>query len=822
MKKILLLTTILVVSLFSATFNVSTTPELRTALSTAATNGEDDTIILADGTYYIDSYISLNNIDTTLTIKGESTTANVVLNGINNILIGMFKIYDNNSYIIFENITFEQLIKNEVFNISNSKLKFNNCDFINNDTYYGVFTINTSTLEINNSLFNNNTSKYGASSILAPDTNLIIRNTTFSNNTGNVSEGSLKQTGVIASSSADDSIKKYIINSKFYKNIVLGNNSDNSNDISASQLYVINSIFDGLNTNNFSSIKTSGGSNNLIINSYFQNYYSDIYDTTYTNKNYLINNIFLDDIYSENLVAYNNLLEGQIKQGAFSSLSESNNIYSSSITFDEEYKTTSYDTILSKGYDINTLPSNFLQDQILMDSLNYDYSGNQRILGNIDIGPFEYQIDDSPEISSFVVSGVNKIYNYIQINATITAKLNRTINELYFDYGDGEFVQVPEINLTYKFTTSGNYILRIKAVDSEGVETIQGLSLTIEDFTTTETISYITSNPSEFNLVSQTQSDTLVSLAQTAYYNTGIATGKQYVQDNLAEFNLVTTTTRDADVQAATTAGITTGQANVTSNPSNFGLVTLEDKNSAVTTATNTGIATGKQYVQDNLTEFNLVTTTTRDADVQSATTAGITTGQANVTSNPSNFGLVTLEDKNSAVTTATNTGIATGKQYVQDNLTEFNLVTTTTRDADVQAATTAGITTGQANVTSNPSNFGLVTLEDKNSAVTTALEQGKQLVISNPSNFGLELKKPLTKASIDALSSGWHNISNPSEITDLTIFDSASIVWIFNNSSNSWEAYSSNSTYKNKIQNSTDTTLATKVNSGVGIWILK
>ncbi len=35
----------------SATFNVSTTPELRTALETAATNGEDDTITLADGTY---------------------------------------------------------------------------------------------------------------------------------------------------------------------------------------------------------------------------------------------------------------------------------------------------------------------------------------------------------------------------------------------------------------------------------------------------------------------------------------------------------------------------------------------------------------------------------------------------------------------------------------------------------------------------------------------------------------------------------------------------------------------------------------------------
>ena len=35
----------------AATFNVSTTPELRQALVDAAQNGQEDTIILADGTY---------------------------------------------------------------------------------------------------------------------------------------------------------------------------------------------------------------------------------------------------------------------------------------------------------------------------------------------------------------------------------------------------------------------------------------------------------------------------------------------------------------------------------------------------------------------------------------------------------------------------------------------------------------------------------------------------------------------------------------------------------------------------------------------------
>ena len=38
-------------SVFAQTFNVSTTQELRQALLDAATNGQTDTIILADGTY---------------------------------------------------------------------------------------------------------------------------------------------------------------------------------------------------------------------------------------------------------------------------------------------------------------------------------------------------------------------------------------------------------------------------------------------------------------------------------------------------------------------------------------------------------------------------------------------------------------------------------------------------------------------------------------------------------------------------------------------------------------------------------------------------
>ncbi|MEA1920741.1 MAG: hypothetical protein U9N52_12940, partial [Campylobacterota bacterium] len=84
MKKLIILT-VMMGSLFGATFNVSTTPELRQALLDAAQNGQDDTIVLADGTYKTTddgqgTFIFLDNEDYNLTLKGSSAE-NVILSG---------------------------------------------------------------------------------------------------------------------------------------------------------------------------------------------------------------------------------------------------------------------------------------------------------------------------------------------------------------------------------------------------------------------------------------------------------------------------------------------------------------------------------------------------------------------------------------------------------------------------------------------------------------------------------------------------------------------------------------------------------------------
>lgn len=85
MKSSLIILLITLSSIHAATFNVSTTAELRQALSDAASNSEDDTIILADGTYKTTDdgqgtfeYFARNA--NSLTLEGSSSN-NVIING---------------------------------------------------------------------------------------------------------------------------------------------------------------------------------------------------------------------------------------------------------------------------------------------------------------------------------------------------------------------------------------------------------------------------------------------------------------------------------------------------------------------------------------------------------------------------------------------------------------------------------------------------------------------------------------------------------------------------------------------------------------------
>lgn len=176
--------------------------------------------------------------------------------------------------------------------------------------------------------------------------------------------------------------------------------------------------------------------------------------------------------------------------------------------------------------------------------------------------------------------------------------------------------------------------------------------------------------------------------------------------------------------------------------------------------------------------------------------------------------------------------GVTVGENNVVLDPALYNLVPQTaynTALADMNiTATTASIATGeiigQNMVISSPSSYGLVLISDLNSSVSEALTSGKQYVQDNLGAFGLVTKSniELIASNISALSTGWTLVSTPFAITDMSMFESASVVWVYNNATALWSAYSSSAATRQKIADNASVSLLTTIPAGSGIWIQK
>ena len=243
MKKIVTLLTLTTLALYGQIFNVSTTPELRTALETAATNGEDDTVILADGTYKTTddgqgTFIYLSNEDNNLTLKGSSS-ANVILSGDN-----VEQIFNHNST---EN-SLLQLEKLSFVNGNNTAISSNgggvytdyrmevlDCNFTNNSAYNGGGFYSSSKTIVNISTFNSNSASYSGGGFYAGAATVTIKDSTFSSNSASRGGGFYTfatATGVVDSTFINNSALDgggfyagpvYITNSSFTSNIASSN-----------------------------------------------------------------------------------------------------------------------------------------------------------------------------------------------------------------------------------------------------------------------------------------------------------------------------------------------------------------------------------------------------------------------------------------------------------------------------------------------------------------------------------------------------------------------------------------------------------------------
>ena len=190
MNKILTLLTVTSLALNAQTFNVTTTPEFRTALQNAAMNGEDDTIVFSDGTYKTTDdaggrFEYLDNEVYDLTLIGSSRE-NVILSG-----DGVDQIFRHQS-ITGADLKVEKLSfidGGSTFYVSGGAVYSDlatvnviDCNFTNNHTSHrgGAIYI-TRDINILNTIFNNNSANEGGGFFTYGK--VTVDNSIFSNNT---------------------------------------------------------------------------------------------------------------------------------------------------------------------------------------------------------------------------------------------------------------------------------------------------------------------------------------------------------------------------------------------------------------------------------------------------------------------------------------------------------------------------------------------------------------------------------------------------------------------------------------------------------------
>jgi hypothetical protein len=544
MKKYLLLMLIASSNLQAAIFNVSTTPELRGALDTAATNGEDDTIILADGTYKTTddgegTFIYLSNESNTLTLQGSSAD-NAAMSGDNTHRVfhhqsssseGMLNgltlkklsfadgTTDTNSYgagvftahnVVVLGCNFENNhgIWGGGLRVLGGETSITDSQFLNNSAngqwgHGGGVSTQSGMVTVTNSKFINNSSSDRGAGIAqnASGTGyyLLVEGTTFKDNASYLRGGAI-----------DSSAPSIIKNSIF-----TGNSSPEGGAVNSSKTTVLNSIF----LSNTNTLYVTSNIMTYVVNSIFDG------DITYSiggsgSALLSVNNSFLD-LSSLSLVAF-----------------EENNIYSEvNLGFVDaengDYRLTDSSDLVNAGtIDVEGI-----------DFPETDMDGNYRISGaTIDIGPYEYPLT-APTVTSLNYSGKLKEQVELTFIVNYTLSEGRSIKSIEYDYLDNGVYTSSD---TSTYNTSGTYTVTVKVTDDSGEFSTSGLDIVIDELPWNEMTyeqklvkaifpEYYDSLLVQIDL----EKSNSVAVAVTSATNTGVATGKQYVQDNLTEFNLI-------------------------------------------------------------------------------------------------------------------------------------------------------------------------------------------------------------------------------------------------------------------------------------------
>jgi len=166
-------------SVIAATFNVSNTSELRQALLDAAQNGQEDTIVLANGTYATTdggggTFTFLDNQNYDLTLQGSSRT-NTILSGNNSHQVINFNIIGSTKTIHLSNLSVINGTSSGAGGgiFSEETLEIQNCEISNNHaaTDGGGF-FSSSTITVTDSTITGNSANTGGGFYTTATTNI--------------------------------------------------------------------------------------------------------------------------------------------------------------------------------------------------------------------------------------------------------------------------------------------------------------------------------------------------------------------------------------------------------------------------------------------------------------------------------------------------------------------------------------------------------------------------------------------------------------------------------------------------------------------------
>ena len=746
MKRYLLL--LLAASSFTqaATFNVSTTPELRNALTTAATNGEDDIIIIADGTYKTTdddegTFIYFSNESNALTLIGSSSE-NVILSG-------------NSTHQVFShNSTEDAPLKLEKLSVldgnasesgggvyTDYSIDVIDCDFSNNTTtiFGGGFYVDsgndfesTSVTKVTNSTFTDNTAQGSGGFYTFSTLETSVVNSTFTNNT-------------VSSDNAGFYARVVrVVNTVFKNNQATfgGGGFGSRNAIVENSTFLSNSAVSG---DTASRNGSSGGFYSFytahVKTSRFENNIADTYNNQHTSISEAAGGFVTKQAIVENVTFKNNSSSCEKESngrlscaGAFiasQDVSVKNSIFTGNIVSVNSVDIISIGAVVSSTLDISNSLFNLNSSGV------YIESGEDNIISN------SIFIDNN---NSDINGGLDVIILNMNNNYIDTSNVSVSNFESNNIFG---------VNLGFVDEVNGDYSLtEFSELIDAGTTNIAGLDLPIIDINGNNRIvgGGIDIGPYEFS----TTRPTIHSFTYS-----GIAK-----EQSELSFSTDYTLADGRDVNDISYDFM---------NDGNYTALNIYTYNTA-------GTYTIGVKVTDNEGEFSTTTTSVTIAELPFSE---MTYEQKLIKAiAPEYYESLLVE-----IDLEKSDSFNLGKQYVQDNLSEFSLVTEAAQTIAVATATSTGIASGENNV------------------------------INNPVAYGLNIVVGLSKEGIAQLPTGWKMISIPEDITDLSVFDGAKIVWFFSNETQAWTGYSSNS---NTVQQMKDKNIAviTSLSAGDGIFI--